>query len=84
VSEEAVALADGNFVIPMMGMVRSLNISVACAVSLYEALRQRRLAGQYDRPKLSEAERLARLRRWLEREGRALPEELLDQSAAST
>jgi tRNA (guanosine-2'-O-)-methyltransferase len=33
VSDEAVAGADGNFVIPMMGMVRSLNISVACAVS---------------------------------------------------
>ncbi|MCX2727147.1 RNA methyltransferase [Thermomicrobium sp. 4228-Ro] len=84
VSDEAVRLADGNFVIPMMGMVRSLNISVACAVSLYEALRQRRLAGQYDRPKLSEAERLGRLRRWLEREGRALPEELLGPSLSSS
>ena len=78
VSEEALAAADGNVVVPMMGMVRSLNISVACAVSLYEAVRQRRLAGQYCRPKLSEAERRARLRRWLEREGRALPEELLE------
>ncbi|GBD17492.1 tRNA (guanosine(18)-2'-O)-methyltransferase [bacterium HR26] len=77
VSEEALAAADGNFVIPMMGMVQSLNISVACAVSLYEALRQRRLAGHYCRPKLSEAERRARLRRWLEREGRTLPEDLL-------
>lgn len=78
VSEEAVALADGNFVIPMMGMVRSLNISVACAVSLYEALRQRRLAGHYEQPKLSEAERTARLRRWLEHEGRIVPPELMD------
>ncbi len=77
VSEEAVAGADGNFVIPMMGMVRSLNISVACAVSLYEALRQRRLAGHYARPKLSLAERNERLRRWLEREGRTVPAELL-------
>ncbi|MCX7623741.1 MAG: RNA methyltransferase [Thermomicrobium sp.] len=77
VSDEAVALADGNFVIPMVGMVRSLNISVACAVSLYEALRQRRLGGHYDRPKLDEDERLRRLRRWLEREGRAVPDELL-------
>lgn len=76
VSEEAVAGADGNLVIPMMGMVQSLNISVACAVALYEALRQRRLAGHYCRPKLSEAERRARLRRWLDREGRELPEEL--------
>ena len=47
-SEDAVGLADGSIAIPMMGMVQSLNISVACAVVLYEALRQRRAAGQYD------------------------------------
>ena len=41
VSEEALARADGNFLIPQMGMVQSLNISVACAVSVYEGLRQR-------------------------------------------
>ncbi len=40
-SGEAVAEADGTFKIPMMGMIESLNISVACAVTLYEALRQR-------------------------------------------
>jgi tRNA (guanosine-2'-O-)-methyltransferase len=78
VSEEAVAAADGNVVIPMMGMVRSLNISVACAVALYEALRQRRVTGHYDRPKLSQAERRVRLRRWLARERRTPPAELLD------
>lgn len=49
VTEEAVSLADGNFIIPQMGMVESLNISVACAVSLYEMLRQRRDAGKYGR-----------------------------------
>jgi tRNA (guanosine-2'-O-)-methyltransferase len=32
VSEKARALADGNFIIPQVGMVQSLNISVACAV----------------------------------------------------
>lgn len=42
VSEEAAALSDGNFMIPQVGMIRSLNISVACAVTLYEAFRQRR------------------------------------------
>src|SRR5690606_14369608 len=31
VSEEAAKLADGLVIIPMMGMVQSLNISVACA-----------------------------------------------------
>lgn len=48
VSEAALAYADGNFTIPQMGMVESLNISVACAVTLYEAMRQRRVAGFYD------------------------------------
>lgn len=47
VSEEACAGADGNFIIPMMGMIQSLNVSVACAVTLYEALRQRQNAGMY-------------------------------------
>jgi len=48
VSEASLAFTDGNFLIPQMGMVQSLNISVACAVSLYEALRQRQQAGLYD------------------------------------
>lgn len=37
VSEEMRELGDGNFIIPQVGMIRSLNISVACAVTLYEA-----------------------------------------------
>lgn len=48
VSPEALELIDGNFIIPQFGMVQSLNISVACAVSLYEGLRQRQVAGMYD------------------------------------
>ncbi len=48
VSEEARNLADGNFVIPQVGMIPSLNISVACAVSIYEAYRQRKEAGLYN------------------------------------
>ncbi len=47
VSEEALKHCDGNFMIPQMGMVKSLNISVACAVSLYEAARQRMKKGNY-------------------------------------
>ncbi|MBV9986305.1 MAG: RNA methyltransferase [Chitinophagaceae bacterium] len=47
VSEEIRQLADGNFLIPQMGIIRSLNISVACAVSIYEALRQKTAAGHY-------------------------------------
>jgi len=40
-------MADGNFIIPQMGIIQSLNISVACAVSIYEAFRQKNLAGHY-------------------------------------
>ena len=52
VSEEIRALADGNFIIPQVGMIQSLNISVACAVSLYEAFRQKQLAGHYEQQQL--------------------------------
>ena len=48
VTDDAAALADGTLIIPMMGMIQSLNVSVACAVTLYEALRQRTAAGMYD------------------------------------
>lgn len=56
VSDEAVELADGNFLIPQVGMIQSLNISVACAVSLYEAFRQRLIAGKYLIPQFSKEE----------------------------
>lgn len=52
VSEELIALADGNFIIPQVGIIKSLNISVACAVTLYEAYRQKNNAGHYDAIKL--------------------------------
>lgn len=47
VSPEAASKSDGNFIIPQQGMVGSLNISVACAVTLFEGMRQRLLAGKY-------------------------------------
>ena len=53
VSEEIIAMADGNFIIPQVGIIKSLNISVACAVTLYEAFRQKNLVGQYDNIKLT-------------------------------
>jgi tRNA (guanosine-2'-O-)-methyltransferase len=70
VSDEAIAGADASVFIPMMGMVESLNVSVACAVTLYEALRQRRAAGKYERASLPEGLMDTRLRQWLIREGR--------------
>jgi tRNA (guanosine-2'-O-)-methyltransferase len=54
VSEEIRLLADGNFIIPQSGIIRSLNISVACAVTLYEAYRQKKLAGHYNQRKLDD------------------------------
>ncbi len=50
VTDEAANLADGTVYIPMMGMIQSLNVSVACAVTIYEALRQRIGKGYYSRP----------------------------------
>lgn len=56
-TEEALSHCDGNFLIPMKGMVQSLNISVACAVTLFEALRQREINGNYsDKPVISETQ----------------------------
>lgn len=52
VSDEIIAMADGNFIIPQVGIIKSLNISVACAVSVYEAYRQKELAGHYQQQKL--------------------------------
>lgn len=52
VSEEMIAKSDGNFIIPQMGIIQSLNISVACAVSIYEALRQKTNAGHYNKTRL--------------------------------
>jgi tRNA (guanosine-2'-O-)-methyltransferase len=54
VSDEVRDMADGNFLIPQAGIIRSLNISVACAVTLYEAFRQKNNAGHYDNRKLDE------------------------------
>ncbi len=52
VSEELISLADGNFIIPQVGIIKSLNISVACAVSVYEAFRQKQNAGHYNQPQM--------------------------------
>lgn len=49
ISDEALELADQQVIIPMVGMVQSLNVSVAAALLLYEAQRQRDAAGMYNR-----------------------------------
>lgn len=63
-SEEIIALADGNFIIPQVGIIRSLNISVACAVSIYEAQRQRAIAGHYDQKNLPDEQYNSLLEQW--------------------
>ncbi len=52
VTSEAADLVDGHIVIPMQGMVQSLNVSVANGVILFEAQRQRLEAGLYNRVRL--------------------------------
>jgi tRNA (guanosine-2'-O-)-methyltransferase len=60
VTDEAAGCADVTFRIPMVGMIESLNVSVACAVVLYEAFRQRMQTGKPERGGFSETE----LRTW--------------------
>ncbi|MDK2012792.1 MULTISPECIES: tRNA (guanosine(18)-2'-O)-methyltransferase TrmH [unclassified Deinococcus] len=60
VGDEAAEAADHNIIIPMFGMVQSLNVSVAAATILFEAQRQRLAAGMYDAPQLGDED----LRRW--------------------
>lgn len=58
VSTVSEPLLDGKFIIPQVGMAESLNVSVACAVTLYEAFRQRNAKGFYEAPyRLNEQER---------------------------
>lgn len=64
VSEEIRELADGNFIIPQMGIIQSLNISVACAVSIYEALRQKTNAGHYKQQRLDDGTFNSLLTEW--------------------
>lgn len=64
VSEEIRALSDGNFIIPQVGIIKSLNISVACAVSLYEAFRQKQAAGHYEQRNLPEGQYGELLKDW--------------------
>jgi tRNA (guanosine-2'-O-)-methyltransferase len=82
-SDGAAALVDQAVVIPMQGMVQSLNVSVAAATLLFETLRQRRLAGllpergegvppeRYDRLLLEWA--YPQVAAWCRREGRPYP-----------
>ncbi|WP_462173737.1 tRNA (guanosine(18)-2'-O)-methyltransferase TrmH [Pseudoalteromonas xiamenensis] len=61
ITERALELADKHIVVPMEGMVQSLNVSVASALILYEAQRQRAAAGLYERTGMLDQETQHRL-----------------------
>ncbi|OGU28830.1 MAG: RNA methyltransferase [Ignavibacteria bacterium GWA2_35_9] len=65
VSKEAEEIADEKFIIPMFGMVQSLNVSVAAAICLYEASRQRSLKGMYDKSEFSKDELEMKINEWI-------------------
>lgn len=65
VSEAALAESDQQVKIPMLGVTQSLNVSVACAIVLYEAMRQRQAAGMYERPAPADAARSRQRFEWL-------------------
>ena len=67
VPAELNSLVDGEVYIPMYGMIQSFNVSVAAAVILSEASRQRVQAGMYDRPSYPPDELAARLEAWIEK-----------------
>jgi tRNA (guanosine-2'-O-)-methyltransferase len=65
VSEAALAAADQQVNVPMLGVAQSLNVSVACAIVLYEAMRQRQAAGMYGGLRLGEAIHTKQRFEWL-------------------
>lgn len=81
VSEDGLEAADQHVVIPMRGLVQSLNVSVATALLLFEAQRQRAAAGLYDALRLPPQQLHERLFEWaypreaavLRRSGRPYP-----------
>lgn len=64
VEAETEKLCDTNIVIPMMGMVESFNVSVACAIILAEAQRQRQACGLYRQSRLEERQREKLFFKW--------------------
>lgn len=88
VTPEAAELADQHIIIPMLGMVQSLNVSVATAAVLFEAQRQRLKAGMYAEPRLTHEELRAAALQFFSREDQALyaaqPELLAEELAHVT
>lgn len=64
ISDSIKTYIDGYFTIPQVGIIKSLNISVACAVTLYEAFRQKSNKGHYEKSKMTQDIRNALEERW--------------------
>lgn len=64
---ELAALVPDRVYIPMSGMVQSLNVSVAAAITLYEAWRQRSEKGLFAEPRLGPEELEGLVKEWCEK-----------------
>jgi tRNA (guanosine-2'-O-)-methyltransferase len=64
VSDAIRKYSDADFIIPQAGIIKSLNISVACAVTLYEAFRQKKEKGHYEKSRLSESKLQELKKQW--------------------
>ena len=67
VAEELGAIAESGLHIPMYGMIKSFNVSVAAALILAEAARQRAAAGMYGQPSYMEEELEALAAAWAQK-----------------
>lgn len=65
ISQEALELADFRIMIPMIGMVQSLNLSVSVGIILYEAMKQRREKGFYKKRRLPSEKFEKYYKKWL-------------------
>lgn len=68
VSEQALERVDQEIIIPMAGMAQSLNVSVATALILYEAQRQRQAAGMYEPKSLDNSPWKELAQGWIQRD----------------
>jgi tRNA (guanosine-2'-O-)-methyltransferase len=64
ISEGIRKYSDGDFIIPQVGIIKSLNISVACAVTLYEAFRQKNEKGHYEKSRMEESDLQNLQKKW--------------------
>ena len=65
ISDSTLAYVDQQITIPMEGVTQSLNVSVACAIVLYEAQRQRQAAGMYEQCRLDDKSLALQRFEWL-------------------